>query len=909
MNAGTKLGPYEILSGLGAGGMGEVYRARDTKLGRDVAIKVLPDAFARDSNRMARFGREAKLLASLNHSNIATIHGLEDSGNTRALVMELAEGPTLAERIAQGPIPIEDALQIAKQICEALEYAHEKGIIHRDLKPANVKVAPDDTVKILDFGLAKALETEPSAAELANSPTISRMATQAGVLLGTAAYMSPEQAKGKPVDRRADIWAFGCVLYEMLTGKMAFHGDTVTDTLAAVIKEEPDWPRLPAGTPMRVRVLLQRCLQKDPKQRLRDIGDARISLDEVLSGAPEAAPGLALPVSPWRRALPWAVAAAFGAAFAALAFVHFREVPSAPTELVRFQISLPESATVGATSGRTGGFGLSPDGRQLAYIASGSDGVPRLWVRALDSLDARPLDGTEGASFLPIWSPDSRYVAFESVQLGGTGAGGKLQKVAIAGGALQSICDVKGNVLGGSWNRDGVIIFGQDLVGVMRVSAGGGTPSPLAKLDVLAGAGQIPSFLPDGRHFLYYRTGPNAGTYIGSLDGGVQKPSSKPLVSGAAFYAPNPGAGPGHILFLQDARLLGTKGTLMAQRFDASRAELEGDPVPIAEGVSYFSVSSTGALAYAGGNPTPLQLTWFNRQGKVQGAAGGARLEDSVVLSPDGNRAFVFSSRATGGLWLRDFSRGTRSRFTFSSSPAGEDTGDAVWSRDGSRVIFVSSRDGAFTSLYEKPASGISDEVLLLKSSDVKHPHSWSPDGKFLFYDEFDAKTGRSSVWALPLDGDKKPRPFLQGKSNMGDAHVSPGGRFIAYASDESGISEVYVREFSPNSAGAGEGGKWQISTGGGTEVRWRGDGKELYYLTPDGKVMAVEITANPTFQAGPPKELFQGPPLRFTFGVSMPSQWGVTADGKRFIFPIRTAQTAPAAVSVMLNWPFLLKK
>ena len=427
LNVGTRVGPYEIVALVGSGGMGEVYRARDAKLGRDVALKVLPEAFARDAERMARFQREAKVLASLNHPNIATIHGLEDSGATHALVMELVEGPTLADRIRTGPIPIDEALRIAKQICEALEYAHERGIVHRDLKPANVKVTNDDAVKVLDFGLAKALEADASSIDIANSPTVSRMATQAGVLLGTAAYMSPEQAKGKAVDRRADIWAFGCVLYEILTGQMAFRGESVTDTLAAVIKEEPDWSQLPAATPVRVRVLLQRCLQKDPKQRLRDIGDARISLDEVLAGAPEPAPAGAtrIPAPLWRRALPWVVAAILAAA---LAFVHFREKPSAPADLVRFEIPVPEKVALAAS----GAFALSPDGRQLAFFAAGPDGVQRIWIRALDSLEARPLPDSESPQTPPFfWSSDSRYIAFD--------AGGKLKKIDISGGPAQTL--------------------------------------------------------------------------------------------------------------------------------------------------------------------------------------------------------------------------------------------------------------------------------------------------------------------------------------------------------------------------------------------------------------------------------------------------------------------------------------
>ena len=506
MTPGTKLGSYEILSQIGAGGMGEVYRSHDSKLGRDVAIKVLPEAFARDAERMARFQREAKVLASLNHPNIATIHGLEDSGTTHALVMELVVGPTLADRIKQGPIPIDEALPIAKQICDALEYAHERGIIHRDLKPANVKVTADDTVKILDFGLAKALEEDAASIDISTSPTLSRLATMQGVLLGTAAYMSPEQAKGKAVDRRVDIWAFGCVLYEMLTGKMAFQGEAVTDTLAAVIRAEPDWSLLPAATPHHIRVLLRRCLQKDVRQRLGDIGDARIALEEVLSGSVPS-PGTATPI--WSRAVPWAIAAALAMTLAIVVWAPWRAVTtSAPAEPVRFQIALPEKVSLAANAP----FALSPDGRQLAFTASGSDGVLKLWVRALNSLEARPLAGSESPLLPPFfWSPDSRFIAFD--------AGGKLKKIPVSGGPAETICDLRGSVVGGSWNREGVIIFGISGRSLMRVPASGGTASPLTFVDPARRETQhlLPSFLPDGRHFIYLRRSSmpeNDGVYV-----------------------------------------------------------------------------------------------------------------------------------------------------------------------------------------------------------------------------------------------------------------------------------------------------------------------------------------------------------------------------------------------------------
>jgi eukaryotic-like serine/threonine-protein kinase len=901
---GTRLGPYEILAPLGAGGMGEVYRARDAKLGRDVALKVLPEAFARDAERMARFQREAKVLASLNHPNIATIHGLEDSSTTHALVMELVEGPTLADRIKQGPIPIDEAVRIAKQICEALEYAHERGIVHRDLKPANVKVTNDDAVKVLDFGLAKALEGDASGIDIANSPTISRMATQAGVLLGTAAYMSPEQAKGKVVDRRADIWAFGCVLYEMLTGQMAFRGESVTDTLAAVIRAEPDWSQLPAATPIRVRVLLQRCLQKDPKQRLQAIGDARISLDEVLAGAPDpsltGAPGISAPF--WRRVLPWALFAASLSTAVALAFVHFREKLAPPTESVRFEIPVPEKASL-ATAGS---FALSPDGRQFAFAATGSDGFKRLWVRSLDSLEVRSLPGSESTTYIHFfWSPDGRYIAFD--------AGEKLKKIDVSAGSTETLCDLSGNAVGGSWNRDGVIIFGSPSRGLMRVSAVGGSASPLTVLDSSRSESRHlhPSFLPDGRHFIYLRissTPENSGIYVGSLDAKPEEQDSKRLLAtvfGAA-YVPSSDDALGQLLFIRD-------GTLMFQPFDTRRLELVGEPVTVAGQVGsylndgFFSASATDVLVYRAGGGEAYQLTSFDQQGKVLGTAGEPGTYITLALSPDGTRAAVSridpTSVTAAALWLVDLSRGTSTRFTFGPSAAQYGT----WSPDGSRVIFASS-SGGVNDLYEKPASGVKDEELLLKSSESKYPTSWSRDGRFLLYTMPDTKTTKYGLWVLPLEGDKKPFPFLRTELNNYEGHFSPDGRWVAYVSDESGREEIYVRTFSPDSTAAASdtGGKWLISTGGGHGPRWRGDGKELYYLAPDGKLMAVEIATNPEFRAGAPKALFQTPPQSSLSGAS---SWDLMPDGNRFLFWAPVEQVAQAPFRVVLNWQAGLKK
>jgi Tol biopolymer transport system component len=900
---GAKVGHYEIAAPLGAGGMGEVYRARDTKLGRDVALKVLPDAFARETQRMARFDREAKLLASLNHPNIAAIYGVEDSSGTLAIIMELVEGPTLADRIRQSPIAIEEALRIAKQICDALEYAHERGIVHRDLKPANVKLTSDDAVKVLDFGLAKAMEDDAATLDISTSPTLSRMATQAGVLLGTAAYMSPEQAKGKPVDRRADIWAFGCVLYEMMTGKHTFSGETATDTLASVINEGPDWSQLPPESPARVRMLLQRCLQKDPKQRLRDIGDARISLEEVLAGAPEPSFGTSVAFDEplWRRALPWVLFAAAAAALLVLGFLHLRPKPTT-VDVVRAQIAVPEKMILSPS----GPFALSPDGHQLAFYATGPDGVQGLWIRPLDSVGARPLPGSDWPGVSPppfFWSPDSQSILFDG--------GGNLKKIGISGGQAQTLCEVTGFVVGGSWNRDGVILFGQDPGVIARVFANGGTALPVTSLDSSRGEirHDFPWFLPDGRHFLYLRSSSrpeNDGVYVGSLDAKPGDQDRKRLLAAAsqAMYVPSLGSVPGYLLFMRD-------GTLIAQTFDPARLELTGEPVTVAEQLGFyrdygfFSASANGLLVYRiGGDSGASQLTWFDREGKVVGTLGGRGIYASLAVSSDGKRAAVSRRENSTGkyaIWLYDFARGTSSRFTFGSASAM----NPIWSADGSRIFFASDANGRF-DLYQKAANGTKDEELLLKSSEAKYPMSVSRDGRFLMYSSEDPKpTSMFHLWVLPIEGDRKPFPFEQSEFRESEGHFSPDGRFVAYRSDESGRFEIYVRTFSPQSGAAQSttGGKWQISNGGGLRPWWSPDGKELYYLTPDGKVMVLTVSTIPAFQAGAPEFLFQVPPQnRRLPGIH-------TADGKRFLFPVPADRTAQTPFTVVLNWQAGLKK
>jgi eukaryotic-like serine/threonine-protein kinase len=893
LSSGQRLGPYEVVAQIGAGGMGEVYEARDTKLGRNVAIKVLSAAFVHDPERLSRFQREARMLAALNHPNIATIHGLEQSDGVHFLIMELVPGETLADRVKSGPVPMKEALKIAVQIAEALEAAHEKNIIHRDLKPANVKVTPEGKVKVLDFGLAKAFEGDLANEDMNNSPTLSRAATLQGVILGTPAYMSPEQARGKSVDKRTDIWAFGCVLYELLTGKVSFHGETVSDKIVAVLEREPEWQVLPPATPAKIRDLLRQCLQKDSQRRLRDIGDARIEIEETLAAPKDAAPTQAgLPVNAItqrksRERLAWAIAA-IAIVIAALvlgAFAYFRSVPQ-DAQTIRFFVSPPETWTLTRQLGLTGSppnpLAVSPDGHRIALVATSRDGRTLLWVRSLDTLNAQPLAGTEGAA-RPFWSPDSRFLAFF--------AGGKLKKIDVSGGPPLTLCDAPDD-RGGTWSQDGVIVFAPRTDSALqKVSDSGGTPiaaTVLAPGEVHRG----PVFLPDGRHFLY-RAKMDQGTgliYIASLDSTDRKLLSN-VDSGTYVYTQ------GHLVFLR-----GT--TLMAQRFDTRHLVLAGDAFPIAEqiqvqnatgpGFGLFSASSSGVLAYQTGiGTTATQLVWFDRTGKQVGTLGDSATYADLVLSPDEKRASVsISDGQQRDIWAYDVARGLRTRITF--DPA--DELNSVWSPDGSRLVFNSRRKGHL-DLYQKDSSGAGTEEVLLQDNRDKSPQSWSPDGRFILYTSSDPPTG-DDLFVLPLSGDRKPVPFLQTPFNEYDGQFSPDGRWVAYGSDESGKDEVYVAPF------PGPGGKWQISTAVGTYPRWRRDGTEIFYLAPDNKLMAAAVNGKGSkFEVGAVKPLFETralDPTRNSFAVS--------ADGQRFL--INTdPQTSSAPITVVLNWAAGLKK
>jgi len=884
---GKHLGPYEILSAIGAGGMGEVYRARDTILQRDVAVRVLPEIFAADASRMARFEREAQLLASLNHHYIAAIYGVEESDSCRGLVMELVEGPTLADRVALGPIPMDEALAIAKQVAEAVEYAHDHGVIHRDLKPANIKVTAGGKVKVLDFGLAKALQDEQADADLRNSPTLNAVATMQGVILGVAAYMSPEQAKGEPVDRRADIWAFGVVLVEMLTGKPLYKGENRAETLASVVTKDPSLGTLPANTPPAICNMIQRCLNKDPRQRLRDIGEARIILEDALSGSPPTGPVLAQRKT--REQFLAGIALIAVVVALALAFLHFRRAPE-EAQPIRFFVSPPETWTLAgagtAATTLTPPLAVSPDGHRVAFVARSADGRYFLWIRSLDTIAAHELEGTDGASS-PFWSPDSRFLGFF--------AGGKLKKIEVSGGPPTTLCDAPDD-RGGTWSRDGLIVFAPTAKSALqKVSATGGVPTAATVLGPGETSHFRPFFLPDGRHFLYraYTASSVRGPiYVATLDSTERKMLLNSDSTNVLYTQ-------GHLLFMREK-------TLMAQAFDARRLVLTGEAIPLAEQTQTigtnpaygdFSASDNAVLAYqTGASAASSQLAWFDRTGKQIGVLGDLASYSDLELSPDGKRASVSipdEANKTGDIWVYDVARGRRTRFTFDAI----DELASIWSPDGSRIVYNSRRRGHL-DLVQKASNGSGAEEVLLEDDLGKYPLSWSPDGRFILYLTAGSPTG-VDLFALPLSGDRMPIPFLNTKFNEGPGQFSPDGRWVAYRSNESGMGEVYVAPF------PGPGGRWQISTAGGTNPRWRRDGQEIFYLAPDNRLMAVAVSGKgASFEVGTVKALFQTravPGSRYSYDVS--------PDGQRFLINTAPEQGASAPITVVLNWSTGLKK
>ena len=791
---GEKLGPYEIIALIGTGGMGEVYRARDSRLNREVAVKVSKDRFS------DRFEREARAVAALNHPNICTLYDVGPD----YLVMEFIEGES-----PKGPMPLEEALQIGRQIADALEAAHEKGIVHRDLKPGNIRIKPDGTVKVLDFGLAKNIEA--ASEDPRNSPTITFAATRAGMIVGTAAYMSPEQARGKTVDKRTDIWAFGVVLFELLTGRVLFRGEDVTETLASVVKDTPNLSEAPAE----VRTLLASCLEKDPRKRLRDIGDwARL-----LEPAP-AAPAQAKRTG----SLPWAVAAAAILVAIVLGIVGWKHLAE-PAQVMRLTLPISEKAQM---SGYAALPVISPDGRRVAF-ATEVDGKAGLWLRDLDGLNTRMLPGTQGAKSW-FWSPDSRWVAFF--------ADDQLKKVDVTGGPVLTVCDAP-NGVGGTWGQQDWIIYVRYAGGLFLVPASGGTPRQLTVLDPAAGeiVHRAPWFLPDGRHFLYTaRTESFAATrvYVDSIDA---KPGSATrrevlAVRSNAVYVPRTGGGllssanDGYLLYMRE-------NTLMAQPFDAAKASITGDAVPVTEQADYFvaiaqgefSASRNGVLVYTTGasNSENVQLTWFDRTGKPSGVVGSPGKLSWASLSPDGSRVAIDHEDTSDAadIWLHDVKRGTPSRLTFGPPSSRR----PVWSPDGTKVAFWRN----LLETWQKPASGAGQEGLLYKSprDRVGILNDWSGDGRYLIVNVIDPQSTVDIV-VVPTFGDRKPFTYLASVINVGEmnAKLSPDGHFLAYTSGESKRTDVYVQPFPEH------GGKWQVSTGGGHWPVWSRDGRELYFLS-----------------------------------------------------------------------------
>jgi len=884
ISPGTKIGRYEIRSKIGEGGMGEVYRARDEKLNRDVAIKVLPATFSESSDRLHRFEQEAQAAGTLNHPNILAVYDVGVHQSAPYVVSELLDGESLRDLLSNGPISTRKAIDYATQIAHGLAAAHDKGIIHRDIKPDNLFVTRGDRVKILDFGLAKLSQPSGENSEQTDIAT-RRVHTNPGTVMGTPGYMSPEQVRARAVDNRSDIFSFGAVLYEMLSGRRAFRGDSAIETLNAILKEEP--AELTTSNP-NIAPALERvvwhCLEKNPGRRFQSAADVAFAL-ESLSGltshpSQQTAVGIAAPKSrlsskQWLwivvSVLLVAALATFGLSFLGGLGLYFTRQKT-PGNTIKLTLATPAHTTFPAN------VTISPDGQRVAFTATNAEGKRLLWVRPLDSLIAQPLVATDGARS-PFWSPDSRFIGYF--------ANRKLLKIEASGGRPQTLCDVAENG-GGAWSRDGVILFaGQE--GLYKISAHGGTPALATKVTPKEEAHRWPSFLPDGRHFVFLG---DAGTTedhnikLGSLDS-----QDSQVLFGAIsriVYAP-----PGYLLYVN-------QGALVAVRFDTSSLKVTGDAATIAEKIAAvgdnhefdFSVSDDGTLAYQSGSTTS-QYTWFDRNGKKLGTVGEPSGTEHISLSPDGRSAAIGMLDADGrqsDIWLLDLSRNTTSRFTV--DPYGD--GTPIWSPDGKRIIFGSNRIGGRYSvdLFEKAASGASEEQLLLRSDAGKFATSWSRSGEFILFDNWLPQT-KAAIWMLPLSDAKNAKPVLQSTAfNQVQGQISPDGNFVAYSSDESGRFEIYVQRYPASSD------KWSISSGSGAQPLWRADGKELFFITEDQKFMCVETKMGSSFEASVPRELFQtAMPLGSGYN------YAVTSDGQRFLIrsPLETGEVSP--MTIVLNW------
>ncbi len=897
LSSGTRLGPYEIVAPLGAGGMGEVYRAKDTRLDRTVAIKILPSHLAGNPELQQRFEREARAVSSLSHSNICALYDVGVEGAISYLVMEYIEGESLADRLSKGPLPLDQVLRYAIQTADALDRAHRQGIVHRDLKPGNIMLTKSGA-KLLDFGLAKFQDNNSGSVFSGASNVLTERVslTGEGAILGTFQYMAPEQLEGQEADARTDIFAFGAVVYEMATGKKAFTGKSQASLIGAILRDEP--PTILTSqsmTPPALDRVVKTCLAKDPDDRWQSARDLTQELRWIAEGGSQAGlQGSPATQSRSRERTAWIVAAVLLAASVMLAIPYvFHRAPVEPAA-IRFNIAPPEKGAFGDSSA------ISPDGRLLAFTTREADGKVSLWIRPLDSVTPKALDGTEGAEF-PFWSPDSRFIGFF--------AQNKLKKIDVSGGRPQSICDVTSNPRGGAWNSEGTIIFTPDFSTPMyKVSSAGGTPSPITEFDPSRKdtSHRWPFFLPDGRRFLYLsRTAGVEGkaVFVGSLDS-KERRLLFDCESRAIFASADNvnGSGQPSLLFIRDK-------TLMAQSFDERNLKLSGDAYPVAEeielygesgptGYGAFSVSADGILAYRAGVSAIVQLTWVDRANKQLTPIGVPGFLSEPCLSPDEKRVVLGKADSQPNsldIWLFDLSRGTTTRFTFNPS----EEVCPLWSPDGTRIVFSSNRSSQ-QDLYQKNSSGTGGEEPLLHTGNDVYADDWSLDGRYIVYESNDPNT-KFDLWILPMTGDRKPYPFLHSEFNETHAQFSPDGRWVAYVSDESGRPEVYVQSF------AASGGKWQVSTNGGDQPEWRRDGRELFYLSSAKTLMSVPVTSGDAFEAGIPVELFE----LFVAAKSSTGErndYVVAGNGQKFLVCSFVDRESSRPITVVSNWMRALK-
>ena len=879
LNPGSRLGPYEILAAIGAGGMGEVYRAKDTRLDRPVAIKVLASHLTSSPELKQRFDREARAISSLSHPHICTLHDVGHQDGVDFLVMEYLEGESLAQRLARGPMPIEQVLKFGVEIAGALDVAHKQGIVHRDLKPGNV-VLTKSGAKILDFGLAKMAAGTPAGqapADVTSLPTEaigSQPLTTEGTLLGTFQYMAPEQLEGTEADSRTDIFAFGALLYEMATGKPAFAGKSRASLISAIMSSQPaSISSFEPLTPPALEKLVRTCLAKDPDDRWQTAHDVALQLQWIAEGGSQV--GLPAPVSARRvrrEQIAWALATLAVIAAGVFAVRDFTRTAGsvAPT---RFTVPAP-SGVVSLGLPR-----ISPDGRTLAFNATDSTGKAAIWIRPLSALEAAPLAGTEGAG-RPFWSPDSRMIGFV--------ADGKMKKIPVAGGPAEILCPAPG--ADGSWSARDMILFdaGDDTTAIHSVPAAGGVPRVELANDSTNNFGW-PTFLPDGRHYLIL------GGPLGRYQLGLGTLGSRVIKRLGATASRVEYSREGYVMFVRER-------TLMAQRFDERKLELVGDPFPVAEplaassfGLANFSVSDNGTLVYRNSLVTTSRLVWMERSGRELETLAAPADYRAPAISPDGRRIAMRRRDPQSSnldIWILEPARGAFTRFTFDP----KQDGNPLWSPDGSRIVFSSDRDGAGTNIYVKATNGLGEEEALVRSPNGKWPDSWSPDGRYLIYNEFDPKTN-SDLWVIPMSGDHTPKLFLRTPFAETQAQFSPDGKWVAYGSDESDRPEIYVVPFE------GSAGKTQVSTAGGTEPHWRGDGKELYFISPDQKLMAVDVKPGAILEVGIPHPLFQ---VRVQAGSR--NTFCVTPDGQRFLL-VRPDDEALAPNTVVLDWSAGVKR